>query len=81
MVALERRAGRQAGEVGARAGLGIALRPDHRAGNDRRQVLRLLRVVAELHQDRADVIEPLDRQMRRADTRQLLGHDDLFVQA
>jgi hypothetical protein len=41
---------------------------------------RLLRVVAELHQDGADVIETLSRQMRRSNARQLLRHDDLFVE-
>src|SRR6516162_9368341 len=61
MIALERRAGRKAREIGAGAGLRIALRPDHRPRNDRRQVLRLLRFGAELDQGRADVIEPLRR--------------------
>ena len=41
---------------------------------------RLLRRGAEFHEDGTDVVEALDRQMRRADTRHLLGHDDLFVQ-
>ena len=41
---------------------------------------RLLCVGPELHQDRADVIEALNRQMRGADARQLLRHDDLFVE-
>src|SRR6516165_7285452 len=56
--------GRQAGEVGARAGLGIALRPDHGARNDGRQMLRLLCGGPELHEDGADMIETLSGQMR-----------------
>jgi len=43
-------------------------------------VLRFLRLGAELDQNRADMIEPLRRHLRRADARQLLGHDDLLVQ-
>src|SRR6516165_8147409 len=80
MIARERCPGRQAGEVGARAGLGIALRPDHGARNDGRQMLRLLCGGPELHEDGADMIETLSRQMRRADARHLLGHDELFVE-
>ena len=80
MVALQRGARRKAGKVGAGAGFGIALSPDHRAGDDWRQMLCLLLVVAELHDDRTNVIEALDRQMRRAEPRQFLDHDDLFVE-
>src|ERR1700733_12853869 len=43
-------------------------------------MLRLLRLGTELHDDRSDVIEALSRQLRCADARQLLGHDDLFVE-
>jgi hypothetical protein len=80
MIALQRCAGRKAGKVGACARLGIALRPDHSTRNDGRQMLRLLCVGPELHQDRADVIETLRRQLRCANARQLLRHDDLFVE-
>ena len=80
VVALQRRAGRETREIGAGARLRIALRPDHRAVEDRRQVPGLLRRGAELDQDRADVMQPLRRQVRRADPRQLLGHDDLLVE-
>src|SRR6187399_2344208 len=80
MIALQHCAGRKAGKVGACARLGIALRPDHSTRNDGRQMLRLLCVGPELHQDRADVIEALCRQLRRANARQLLRHDDLFVE-
>jgi len=61
MIALERGAGRKAREIGAGAGLRIALRPDHRPRNDRWQVLYLLRLGAKFDQDWADVIEPLRR--------------------
>src|SRR5262252_7997250 len=72
IIALERCPGRKAGEIGARAGFGIALRPDHGARNDGWQMLGLLGGGPELHEDGADMIEALNRQMRRADARQLL---------
>src|SRR6266849_9350460 len=43
-------------------------------------MLHLLCGGPELHEDGADVIETLNRQMRCADARQLLRHDDLFVE-
>src|SRR6202022_4100484 len=80
MIALQGCAGRKAGKVRARARLGIALCPDHCARNEGRQMLRLLCDGPELHEDGADVIETLSRQMRCANARQLLRHDDLFIE-
>ncbi len=80
MIAVERRARRKTGEVRAGTWLGITLSPDHRTVENRRQMTRLLRRTAEFHEDRTDVVEALDRQMRRADAGHLFGHDDLFVQ-
>src|SRR5262245_65862038 len=80
MIAFERCAGGKTGEVGARARLGVALCPDHGARNDGRQMLRLLRLGPELHEDGANVIETLRRQLRCANARQLLRHDDLLVE-
>ena len=79
-VALQLGAGRKASKVGARARLGIALRPDDAAFDDRRQVLRLLRLGCELHENGADVIEALGGQLWCTYMRQLLRHDDLLVQ-
>src|SRR6516165_2315897 len=43
-------------------------------------MVRLLGGGPELHEDGADMIEALNRQMRRADARHLLGHDELLVE-
>ena len=80
MIACKGRARGKAGKIGAGAGLGITLRPDHSPRDDGRQMLRLLRRRSELHQNGADVIEALRRHLRRADAPQLLRHDDLLVE-
>src|SRR6266567_937529 len=43
-------------------------------------MLGLLGGGPELHENGADMIETLNRQMRRADARHLLGHDQLLVE-
>src|ERR1700736_175455 len=80
MIALQGRAAHEAREIRAGARLGIALRPDHRSHQNGRQMLRLLGGGSKFHEDRADMIEALRRQRRRADARELLRHDDLFIQ-
>src|SRR5215468_9808717 len=80
VVALKHCPGRKAREVGARTGLGIALRPYHGARDDGRQMLGLLGGGPELHEDRANMIEALNREMRRVNARHLLGHDQLLVE-
>src|SRR6516225_1291039 len=79
-IALQSCPGREAGKIGARPRLGVALGPDRGAGKDRRQMLRLLGGGSELHEDGADVIEALRGQLWRADARKLLRHDDLLVE-
>ena len=79
-VAVEHRAGRKAGEVGAGAGLGIALAPRHVAGEDARQVLRLLLGRAGVDDQRADEAQAVRIRRRRADAAHLLEQDDLLRQ-
>jgi hypothetical protein len=46
------------GEVGPRARLGVALAPTDLATDDPRKVLALLRLVADLKEERPDHLEP-----------------------
>src|SRR4029450_1704956 len=64
IVAVDHRARRQAGEVGAGTGLGKALTPDDLAAQNFRQVKRLLLLAAAGYQRRAAVVET-DEQRRR----------------
>ena len=78
VVAVELGARGQAREVGAGAGLRIALAPGHLAGEDRRQVLRLLLRRAGIDDQRPDEIEAVRIGRGRADAADLLEQDDLL---
>src|SRR5436305_12009221 len=74
MVALVDGAGPQAGEIGAGAGLGIALAPDFVGAEDLRQVVLFLLLGAPMNQGWAEQVEAaLARQDRRP------GAEILFV--
>ena len=80
VVAVELGASDQARKVRTGAGLGIALAPRRLAGEDRRQVLRLLLRRADLDDQRPDEVEAVRIGRGRADPADLLEQDDLLRQ-
>src|SRR4029453_1040492 len=82
IVAVDHRARRQAGEVGAGTGLGKALTPDDLAAQNFRQVKRLLLLAAAGYQRRAAVVETDEQRRRvvRARAGELLVPDELLHQ-
>ena len=81
VIAVEHGACGQAGEIGAGAGLGIALAPRRLARQDTGQEARFLLVGAGRDDDRADEIEPVRVGRRRTGAHDLLEQDDLLRQA
>jgi hypothetical protein len=75
MIALEHRGGLQAREVRARIGLRIALAPDVLARARARQIVLLLGLRAEPHDERADLNDALVRSARDAVALQLFQID------
>ena len=74
--------GLQPGEVGAGAGLGIALAPADLAARDLRQIMALLLLAAELEQRRPEHRDPeADERRPRADPRHLLLEHARFLRA
>ncbi len=74
-VTLAHGTGRERGEVGAGAGLGVALAPELLAREDLGQVARALLVVAELHDHRRDHLQPERQHPRRPAVGDLLAED------
>src|SRR6185312_6129656 len=66
LVALDHGFGAETAQIGARARLGIALRPDHFAGARLMQMLRLLFGRAVFDEDRTDMGKALRRKIGRA---------------
>src|SRR5581483_8863808 len=70
----------EAGEVGARPGLGVALAPADLPAHDRRDVLALQLLAAFLEEERADHREPEAGERRpEAELRDLLGEHLRFL--